>query len=92
MKKVIHYINQFFAGEGGEDTAHMGPKLVEGVVGPGRAFQGNLEGGEITHTIICGDNYLGEKKEEAVEEIMDLIKDLDFDLFKIGRASCRERV
>lgn len=86
MKKVIHYINQFFAGEGGEDTAHMGPKLVEGVVGPGRAFQESLEGGEITHTIICGDNYLGEKKEEAVEEIMDLIKDLDFDLFIAGPA------
>ena len=86
MKKVIHYINQFFGGLGGEDTASVAPKLVEGAVGPGLAFNKNLEDAEITHTIICGDNYVAENKEKAFKEIIKLIKDLDFDMLVAGPA------
>ena len=41
---------------------------------------------QITHTVICGDNYMGSNKEEAIAEIMDLIKGLDFDFFIAGPA------
>ena len=86
MKKAIHYINQFFGGIGGEDKADFKPVLKEGVIGPGMALNSLMKEVEITHTIICGDNYMGSNKEEAVSEIMDLIKDLKFDLFIAGPA------
>lgn len=86
MKKVIHYINQFFAGAGGEDTASMAPELIEGAKGPGLALNAALEDAEVTHTIVCGDNYMGENKEKAVEEILDMIKDIDFDFLIAGPA------
>ena len=61
MLKVVHYINQFFAGLGGEDKAEIGPQLSEGHVGPGMAIQKALgDRGEIVATVICGDNYFAE--------------------------------
>lgn len=86
MKKAIHYINQFFGGIGGEDKADFRPILQEGVVGPGLVFNNLMKEVEITHTIICGDNYMGSNKDEAVAEIMELIKNLDFDIFIAGPA------
>ncbi|MBG0765037.1 MAG: glycine/betaine/sarcosine/D-proline family reductase selenoprotein B, partial [Tissierellales bacterium] len=41
--KIVHYINQFYAGIGGEDMANYEPEKREGFVGPGQAFQGNLK-------------------------------------------------
>ena len=54
--KVVHYINQFFAGIGGEEMAHVAPELKEGIVGPGDAFNKAWKGeAEIVKTIVCGD-------------------------------------
>ena len=36
--KVVHYLNQFFAGVGGEEKANVGPGAREGAVGPGMAL------------------------------------------------------
>lgn len=33
--RVVHYLNQFFAGVGGEAMANQGPGVKEGAVGPG---------------------------------------------------------
>ena len=33
--KIVHYINQFFAGIGGEEKADYKPELREGNGGPG---------------------------------------------------------
>ena len=86
MKKGILYINQFFAGIGGEDKADFQPELKIGVVGPGLALNKALKDSEITHTIVCGDNYMSSHTKEAIAKIMDLIKDLDFDFFVAGPA------
>ena len=37
--KIVHYINQFFAGIGGEEKADYTPELREGVVGPGMGLR-----------------------------------------------------
>lgn len=42
--KILHYINQFFAGIGGEDKADFEPKLVAGAVGPGAQLDKLLDG------------------------------------------------
>ena len=57
--KVVHYINQFYAGMGGEDTASVGISVRDGAVGPGLALKANLGADyEIVKTIICGDNTI----------------------------------
>ena len=85
MKKAIHYINQFFGGIGGEDTADFKPEIREGVVGPGMALNSMLDA-EVTHTIICGDNYMGSNTDAAIGEIMDMLSDKEFDIFIAGPA------
>lgn len=86
MKKVIHYINQFFGGIGGEDKADQVPFIREGVIGPGMAIQAALKDAEITHTVVCGDNYMGSNTEAAISEILEMLKDKEFDLFIAGPA------
>ena len=85
-KKVIYYVNQFFGGIGGEDTADYEPEIREGVVGPAMAAQQQLEDAEITHTIICGDNFMGSNTEEALDRIAKMLEDKEFDLLIAGPA------
>lgn len=87
MKKAILYINQFFAGIGGEEKADHKPEIKEGVIGPGLAFQNALKGEvEITHTIICGDNFIGSNPEEAIKIIFEFMKGKECDIFFAGPA------
>ena len=87
MKKAIVYINQFFAGIGGEEQAQMEPKFFDEPIGPAVAYQQALLGVvEITHTIVCGDNFIGTNTEEAVLKILDFLRDKEFDLFFAGPA------
>jgi len=84
MKKAIHYINQFFGGVGGEDEADFEPIVKEGPVGPGVALQAELKGIEITHTVICGDNFMASHKDEATKRIMEFLAGREFDIFLAG--------
>lgn len=85
--KVVHYINQFFAGIGGEEKAHVEPELREGVVGPGMALNAGFKGeAEIVATVICGDSYFNENLEEAQKTILEMIKSQEPDLFIAGPA------
>jgi len=85
--KVIHYINQFYAGIGGEEKADIKPELREGAVGPGAAFTAAFgDKAQITHTIICGDSYFNENLEKAKKEILGFVKKVKPDLFIAGPA------
>jgi len=66
--KVIHYINQFFAGIGGEEAADFEPKVFDSAVGPGVKLQELLsDEAKIVATIVCGDNYFAINKDAAIE-------------------------
>lgn len=85
--KVVHYINQFFGGIGGEEKADHKPEIREGAIGPGMALNGGFKGeAEIVATIICGDSYFSENTEEAQKEILEMVKKQDPDLFIAGPA------
>ena len=58
MIRVVHYINQFYGGIGGEEKADVKPEIREGVVGPGMALKAALGNeADIIATVICGDSY-----------------------------------
>ncbi|TCO79469.1 glycine reductase [Marinisporobacter balticus] len=85
--RVVHYINQFFAGIGGEEKADIKPEVREGVVGPGAALKmGFKDEAEIVATVICGDSYFNENLEEAKPAVLEMIKKYNPDLFIAGPA------
>ena len=85
--KVVHYINQFYAGIGGEDKAGIPASLQEGAVGPGLAFKNQFgDQAEIVATVVCGDSYFNENMDAAAAQILDWIKSLNADLLIAGPA------
>ncbi|EQG75608.1 selenoB, glycine/betaine/sarcosine/D-proline reductase family protein [Clostridioides difficile DA00165] len=83
--RVVHYINNFFAGIGGEEKQISRQRA--GVVGPGIAFQSQFnDDAEIISTVICGDTYFGENIESATQELLKMIKEESPDLFIAGPA------
>lgn len=86
--KVVHYINQFFAGIGGEEKADIAPEVREGVVGPGMALNNFLKKGdaEIVATIICGDSYFAENMDSASDFVVEAMKKYNADGFVAGPA------
>ena len=66
--RIAHYINQFFAGVGGEEEAGTKPELREGAVGPGKRLQALLgDDHEIVATLVCGDDHAAGHPEFAAE-------------------------
>ena len=88
MKNVVCYINQFFAGIGGEDKADFEPEVRDGVVGPTAAINQGLkaDGAEVIATVVCGDNFMSTHRDEAVERILKGLEGKKFDLFIAGPA------
>ena len=85
--RVVHYLNQFFGQIGGEEKANISPRVLDNPVGPGNAFNNALgDSTEITHTIICGDSYFNENKDEVQAEIKQELKNINPDLVIAGPA------
>jgi glycine reductase len=85
--RVVHYINQFFAGIGGEEQANAGVSVTDGPLGPGRALQQALAGqGEIAATVVCGDNTMSERPAAARAEIAGHLRHLKPDVLIAGPA------
>lgn len=85
--KIVHYINQFFGGIGGEEKADIKPEIKEGVVGPGMALEKALgDEYKIAATVICGDNYFGENLEEATDTIIEMVRKYAPSVFVAGPA------
>jgi len=85
--RVVHYINQFYAGIGGEDKAGTEPHMYEGMPPISVQLQNNLgEEAEVVATIVCGDSYFNENLETAKEQILALIKSANPDMLIAGPA------
>ena len=87
MAKIVHYLNQFFGGMGGEDRAGTGPVSQPGPVGTGRGLTRLLEADHrIVGTVICGDNYMAQGGAPAVDEVVELISGFGPDVVVAGPA------
>lgn len=72
--RIIHYLNQFFGGLGGEEQAGHGLELVKGAKGPGLLLEKQGSGLTIMATLIGGDNYLAQDPERAEAELVALLE------------------
>ena len=89
MKNVVLYLNQFFAGIGGEDKADVGFAVTEDLIGPGRAYASMLQkyfgdDAKLVATIYCGDNYFSKDTEASTAEALKLIEPYKPDIFFAG--------
>src|SRR5690242_14656349 len=85
--RVVHYLNQFFAGFGGEEKAGLQPGAQEGAIGAARALQQALGAdAEVVATVFCGDNFFSERTDEATAELLRLIGSYKPDLLIAGPA------
>ena len=83
--RVVHYLNQFFGGVGGEDKAGLALEVRDGAVGPGKLLE-QLCGGDcqVVMTLVCGDNYAVENQEALTAAVLEKIRAAQIDLFIAG--------
>jgi glycine reductase complex component B subunit gamma len=79
---VVHYVNQFFAGLGGEEAAGHEPVRLDGPQGPGRGLAG--AGLVVDVTLACGDDFFGERESEAVETLLGWLEEIAPDVLVCG--------
>jgi glycine reductase len=85
--RIVHYINQFFAGIGGEEKGSSPLEFCEGPKGPGIGIAQALgEEAEIVRTIWCGDNLINMEQDRILREIEPLIRDAKPDVVMAGPA------
>jgi betaine reductase len=86
-KRVLFYLNQFFGGIGGEDKADYAPEFRPEAIGPATGIVGGAgDAIEPLGTIICGDNFFGEREDEAKAFIARVIDEQKPDIFVAGPA------
>ena len=84
--KVVHYLNQFYAGRGGEDYAGMAPYCKDGPAGPGKLLEASSKGAlKVVGTVVCGDNRFHENPNSAAETLA-FVKMYNPDAFVAGPA------
>ena len=87
LLRVVHYLNQFFGGIGGEEEANVLVEVQEGAVGPGRLLQELLgDQGSVVATITCGDNYINEEQDRALESVIQALRETRPDVLVAGPA------
>ncbi len=85
--RVVHYLNAFFGGIGGEVEAHTPLSVQTGALGPGRVLAQALAGaGEVVATLVCGDGYFAEHEETVVQQVREHWQRLQPDVFVAGPA------
>jgi glycine reductase len=87
MPKILHYLNQFFAGIGGEDKAGQELLFLTEAVGPGVVLRDLLKNPEVEYaTVVCGDNYFHENEEAVLASLTEVMTQFAPDLFIAGPA------
>jgi glycine reductase complex component B subunit gamma len=83
--RVVHYLNQFFGGVGGEESADLTLEARNGAVGPGKLLE-QLLGGEaqVVMSLVCGDNYAVENQQAMLAAALEKIAEAKADLFVAG--------
>jgi len=87
MITIVHVVNQFFAGLGGEDKAGLPVGVIENAAGAARGLQSQLGGeAQIACSVYYGDNYFHEHKEEALKAILDAVRERNPQVIVAGPA------
>jgi len=85
--RVVHYVNQFFGGVGGEEHADLPISLREGPIGPGRGLEQLWSGAaHIVTTLVGGDNFVSTNTDQAAATIRNALSEVKPDVVVAGPA------
>jgi glycine reductase len=85
--RVVHYVNQFFAGLGGEDAAGRAVEVRREPAGATRALIAELGSrASVVATIVGGDNYMNDERERARAAVREALRELRPDVVVAGPA------
>lgn len=85
--RVVHYVNQFFGGKGGEEQANLELSVVPGPVGPGNRLQALMgDRAEIVATLVSGDNWASENPDAAKDRFEKALSEAAPDVVIAGPA------
>lgn len=87
--KAVHYINQFYAGFGGEAMADTGLRILEEKKGPAIGLEKLWKGEmEVVKVIVCGDNFINndDNFNSIISDIKEIINKEKPDVFIAGPA------
>jgi glycine reductase complex component B subunit gamma len=83
--RIVHYLNQFFGGLGGEEKASTPLEFRDGAVGPGFLLERLLgDEAKVVVTLVCGDNYAVESQEAMISSALEKIHNAQPDLVVAG--------
>jgi betaine reductase len=83
--RVVHYLNQFFGGVGGEESAGLTLEARDGAVGPGKLLEQLLDDdAHVVLTLMCGDNYAVESQPAMIASALEKVGQAKADLFVAG--------
>src|ERR1051325_8593719 len=87
MARVLHYLNQFFGGIGGEEKAGQEFLYIPKAVGPGAALRDLLKAHTVEYaTAVCGDNCFHEQEQTVLNSLTEVMNEFKPDLFIAGPA------
>jgi glycine reductase len=85
--RVVHYVNQFFAGRGGEEAANRAVEVHREPIGATRALIAELGArASVVATIVGGDNYMNDERERARLAVGEALRELRPDVVIAGPA------
>lgn len=85
--KVVHYINQFFAGIGGEEKADTKPFVADELPPISQQLNDKLgDDFEVVASVVCGDTYYNENESDAKKELLEMIGKFEPEFFIAGPA------
>jgi len=84
--KIVHYINQYFGGLGGEEKADEPLHFTESPVGPARGMQQLMGEGFSFVTAVCGDNYFNSNSEAVAGAVVQKCREEKAALLVAGPA------
>jgi glycine reductase complex component B subunit gamma len=87
MLSVVHYVNQFFGGLGGEERADEPVHVRAGAVGPGRGLEQQWAGAaQVVATLVGGDNFVSSRSAEAEPVVRAALEEYRPDVLVAGPA------
>jgi glycine reductase len=85
--RALYYVNQFFAGIGGEDKADTALGFSGEPLGPAKRFQELSQGAiQIVRTAYCGDNYFADNEASVLAAVSKMVREDEISFVIAGPA------
>ena len=85
--RVVHYLNQVYAGIGRDEKTDLPAEVRERPIGPARLLNYLMgDRGNVVATIVCGDGYFQEWRDEVLALLETVLRESQADLVVAGPA------